>query len=65
MNGAGLDHLKLFLNVLQANATGRYDPNDPRVEFRITETFSVPGVGTVVSGTIMTGLFLFFDVFYF
>ncbi|KAI8818954.1 P-loop containing nucleoside triphosphate hydrolase protein [Fimicolochytrium jonesii] len=54
VTGDGLDLLKLFLNVLHANSAGRYDSKQP-VEFDITDTFSVPGVGTVVSGTIITG----------
>jgi GTPase len=54
VTGVGLDLLKLFLNVLQSGSGGRYDKNQP-VEYHITDTFSVPGVGTVVSGTIMSG----------
>ncbi|KAI9101328.1 P-loop containing nucleoside triphosphate hydrolase protein [Phlyctochytrium arcticum] len=54
VDGSGLDLLKLFLNVLRATTT-KYDSNQP-VEFQITDTFSVPGVGTVVSGTVMSGI---------
>ncbi|KAL1925310.1 uncharacterized protein VTP21DRAFT_193 [Calcarisporiella thermophila] len=49
----GLDLLKSFLNILPAN--GHYDISQP-VEFQITDTFSVPFVGTVVSGVLMTGV---------
>ncbi|KAJ3148110.1 Short integuments 2, mitochondrial [Geranomyces variabilis] len=55
VTGAGLDLLKLFLNVLHANTLGKYDASQP-TEYDITDTFSVPGVGTVVSGTIITGV---------
>ncbi|KAJ3207957.1 GTP-binding protein 1 [Dinochytrium kinnereticum] len=55
ITGEGLDLLKMFLNILHANSQGRYDADKP-VEFQITDTFSVPGVGTVVSGTIISGL---------
>ncbi|KAJ3413146.1 hypothetical protein HDV05_008484, partial [Chytridiales sp. JEL 0842] len=53
--GEGMDVLKLFLNVLHANSQGHYDINSP-VEYQITDSFSVPGVGCVVSGTVMTGI---------
>ncbi|KAJ3103986.1 GTP-binding protein 1 [Phlyctochytrium planicorne] len=55
ITGEGLDLLKMFLNILHANSLGRYDTEKP-VEYQITDTFSVPGVGTVVSGTIISGL---------
>ncbi|KAJ3187574.1 hypothetical protein HK101_009353 [Irineochytrium annulatum] len=55
ITGEGLDLLKLFLNVLHANSLGRYDVDKPS-EYQITDTFSVPGVGTVVSGTIISGV---------
>ena len=54
VNGQGLDLLKLFLNILKSNFHGKYDQQQP-VEFHITDTFSVPGVGTVVSGTLLSG----------
>ncbi|TPX55681.1 hypothetical protein PhCBS80983_g05110 [Powellomyces hirtus] len=54
VTGEGLDLLKLFMNVLHANSAGKYDSTQP-TEYDITDTFSVPGVGTVVSGTIITG----------
>ncbi|KAJ3333425.1 hypothetical protein HDU76_008236 [Blyttiomyces sp. JEL0837] len=55
LTGEGLDLLKMFLNVLHANSLGRYNVDSP-VEYQITDTFSVPGVGTVVSGTVMGGI---------
>ncbi|VEL12184.1 unnamed protein product [Protopolystoma xenopodis] len=52
VTGENLDLLKIFLNLLSP----RLDPrlNDP-AEFQIDEIFSVPGVGTVVSGTCLSG----------
>lgn len=58
VSGTGLDLLKLFMNVLQSNSHGKYDKTQP-FEYHITDTFSVPGVGTVVSGTITSGNNLF------
>ncbi|KAI8850688.1 P-loop containing nucleoside triphosphate hydrolase protein [Chytridium lagenaria] len=55
ITGEGLDLLRMFLNILHANSLGRYDADKP-VEYQITDTFSVPGVGTVVSGTIISGI---------
>ncbi len=54
VTGLNLDLLKLFLNVLHANGNGKYNVKAP-VEYLISDTFSVPGVGTVVSGTITNG----------
>jgi GTPase len=42
--GTGLDMLKTFLNLLPAYHD--YDVSQP-VEYQITESYSVPGVGTV------------------
>ncbi|KAI9334433.1 P-loop containing nucleoside triphosphate hydrolase protein [Obelidium mucronatum] len=55
LTGEGLDLLKLFLNVLRSNSQGHYNANAP-VEYQITDTFSVPGVGTVVNGTLVNGI---------
>ncbi|ORY37466.1 P-loop containing nucleoside triphosphate hydrolase protein [Rhizoclosmatium globosum] len=55
LTGEGLDLLKLFLNVLRSNSMGHYNPSAP-VEYQITDTFSVPGVGTVVNGTLVNGV---------
>jgi GTPase len=52
VNGENLDLLKMFLNLL-----GSRTPNtdeDPS-EFQIDDTYLVPGVGTVVSGTNLKG----------
>ena len=54
VTGDGLDLLRLFINLL-SNTKDKYDSKLP-VEYQITDTFSVPGVGTVVSGTITCGL---------
>ncbi|XJO76128.1 hypothetical protein BDV3_006698 [Batrachochytrium dendrobatidis] len=55
VTGSGLDLLKMFLNILHSNGSNKYDVKAPS-EFQITETFSVPGVGTVVSGTVISGI---------
>jgi GTPase len=52
VTGEGLDLLKQFLNLLPF--TGNYDDKLP-VQFQITDTFSVPFVGTVVSGVMSSG----------
>lgn len=58
VSGTGLDLVKAFLNLLQANRSiEKFDPNQP-LEYRINDTFSVTGVGTVVAGTVMSGKFL-------
>lgn len=52
VTGENLDLLKSFVNLL----TARMPPNcDKPAEFQIDETYYVPGVGTVVSGTCMQG----------
>lgn len=52
VTGAGLVLLKTFLNLLPS-----YKPftNDGPTEYQITDTYAVPGVGTVVSGTMISG----------
>lgn len=52
VTGQNLDLLKKFLNLLRP--TTPINPDEP-AEFQIDETFSVPGVGTVVSGTTAAG----------
>ena len=48
-----LDNLKTFFNLLQPRIpTGRVDG---RAEFTVDDVFSVPGVGTVASGTLISG----------
>ncbi|KAI7825163.1 P-loop containing nucleoside triphosphate hydrolase protein [Gamsiella multidivaricata] len=53
VTGEGLDLLKNFLNVLPISQ--EYNRDEP-VEYQITDTFSVPFVGTVVSGVVMNGI---------
>ncbi|KAF9584543.1 hypothetical protein BGW38_006068 [Lunasporangiospora selenospora] len=53
VTGEGLDLLKNFLNVLPISQ--KYNKDEP-VEYQITDTFSVPFVGTVVSGVVMSGI---------
>lgn len=53
VSGEGLDRLRLFLNVVPP-ASQRARAGAP-LEFEIVETFAVPGVGTVVSGTMISG----------
>ena len=55
VSGEGVDLLKLFLNILNSNQGNKYNVDAP-VEYQITDNFSVPGVGTVVSGTIISGI---------
>ncbi|KAG0259567.1 hypothetical protein BG011_002552 [Mortierella polycephala] len=53
VTGEGLDLLKNFLNVLPISQ--KYNKDEP-IEYQITDTFSVPFVGTVVSGVVMNGI---------
>ncbi|KAF9166465.1 hypothetical protein BGX21_000109 [Mortierella sp. AD011] len=53
VTGEGLDLLKNFLNVLPISQ--KYNKDEP-AEYQITDTFSVPFVGTVVSGVVMNGI---------
>lgn len=53
VNGENLDLLKMFLNLLTARITSH---DDEPAEFQIDDTYSVPGVGTVVSGTTLKGV---------
>ncbi|XP_033631063.1 GTP-binding protein 1-like [Asterias rubens] len=53
VTGENLPLLKTFLNLLSTRM--HCDVNEP-AEFQIDETYSVPGVGTVVSGTTLKGL---------
>ncbi|KAL5018142.1 hypothetical protein ScPMuIL_003864 [Solemya velum] len=52
VTGENLELLKTFLNLLSTRS--KYDSAEPP-EFQIDDTFSVPGVGTVVSGTLLQG----------
>lgn len=56
VTGTGLDLLTMFINFLNTDSLKKYDKDSP-TEFQIIETFSVPGVGTVVSGNLISGIF--------
>ncbi|KAI9877585.1 MAG: hypothetical protein M1823_007083, partial [Watsoniomyces obsoletus] len=53
VTGEGLDHVRTFLNILPHH--GHYDAQAP-FEFHVNDTFSVPFVGTVVSGVVRSGV---------
>ena len=54
VDGRGLPRLRMFLNLLpQREDWGALEDKD--AEFLIDEVFSVPGVGTVVAGTLKSG----------
>ncbi|KAI1828209.1 P-loop containing nucleoside triphosphate hydrolase protein [Xylaria intraflava] len=53
VTGKNLDLVRTFLNILPHH--GRYDSEAP-FEFHINDTFSVPFVGTVVSGIVKSGV---------
>ncbi|KAF4808383.1 GTP-binding protein 1 [Colletotrichum siamense] len=53
VTGENLNLVRTFLNILPHH--GRYDSEAP-FEFHINDTFSVPFVGTVVSGIIKSGV---------
>lgn len=53
VSGENLGLLKTFLNLLTTRM--EYHENEP-AEFQIDDTYSVPGVGTVVSGTTLKGV---------
>lgn len=53
VTGECLDLVRIFLNILPHH--GHYDPEAP-FEFHINDTFSVPFVGTVVSGVVKSGV---------
>ena len=52
MTGENLDYLKMFLNLLSSRSP---KTDEEPAEFQIDDTYSVPGVGTVVSGTNLKG----------
>ncbi|KAK9356364.1 P-loop containing nucleoside triphosphate hydrolase protein [Lipomyces doorenjongii] len=52
VTGQGLDYVRMFLNLLPFH--GQFDETAP-FEFEINDTFSVPFVGTVVSGVVLSG----------
>ncbi|KAI9736925.1 MAG: hypothetical protein M1818_005976 [Claussenomyces sp. TS43310] len=53
VTGESLDLVRTFLNILPHH--GHYDANAP-FEFHVNDTFSVPFVGTVVSGIVKSGV---------
>jgi GTPase len=53
VTGESLDLVRAFLNILPHH--GHYDADAP-FEFHINDTFSVPFVGTVVSGIVKSGV---------
>ncbi|RDL39773.1 p-loop containing nucleoside triphosphate hydrolase [Venustampulla echinocandica] len=53
VTGESLDLVRSFLNILPHH--GHYDADAP-FEFHINDTFSVPFVGTVVSGIVKSGV---------
>ncbi|CAG8925505.1 unnamed protein product [Penicillium salamii] len=53
VTGENLDLVRTFLNILPHR--GQYDEDGP-FEFLINDTFSVPHVGTVVSGVVKSGV---------
>ncbi|TLS30490.1 hypothetical protein PpBr36_03429 [Pyricularia pennisetigena] len=53
VTGENLDLVRMFLNILPHY--GRYDQG-ARFEFHVNDTFSVPFVGTVVSGIVKSGI---------
>jgi GTPase len=52
VTGENLDLLKMFMNLLSSRSP---NTDDKPAEFQIDDTYSVPGVGTVVSGTLLRG----------
>ncbi|KAH8801590.1 P-loop containing nucleoside triphosphate hydrolase protein [Xylogone sp. PMI_703] len=53
VTGENLDLVREFLNIIPHH--GRYDSEAP-FEFHVNDTFSVPFVGTVVSGIVKSGV---------
>jgi len=55
VTGTGLELVRLFYNLLPQRHRWAEKQREP-AEFVIDETFSVPGVGTVVAGTVKRGV---------
>ncbi|KAA8901691.1 P-loop containing nucleoside triphosphate hydrolase protein [Sphaerosporella brunnea] len=53
VTGEGLDYVRTFLNILPFH--GKFDSTAP-FEFHVNDCFSVPFVGTVVSGVVKSGV---------
>jgi GTPase len=56
VTGAGLDLLRAFLNLLPARHDWSERIKSSYAEFTVDDHFSVPGVGTVVSGVCVRGI---------
>ncbi|XP_061627057.1 GTP-binding protein 2b isoform X1 [Phyllopteryx taeniolatus] len=58
VSGKGLDLLKVFLNVLPplSNSKEQEELMQQLTEFQVDEIYSVPDVGTVVGGTLYSGV---------
>lgn len=58
VTGQGIDFLRLFFNLVRVPDAARErweaNANEP-TEYQINETYTVPGVGTVVSGVVTSG----------
>lgn len=54
VTGLNLDLLRSFLNILPQASAAKFQVNQP-FEFQISDIFSVPFVGTVVSGVLLAG----------
>ncbi|KDN50381.1 P-loop containing nucleoside triphosphate hydrolase protein [Tilletiaria anomala UBC 951] len=54
VTGMNMDLLRAFLNILPQAPSAKFKPDKP-FEYQISDTFSVPFVGTVVSGVILSG----------
>ncbi|KAL4858377.1 GTP-binding protein 1 [Chlorella vulgaris] len=55
VTGVGLDLIRLFYNLLPQRHNW-FERTSQHAEFIIDETFGVPGVGTVVAGTVKRGV---------
>lgn len=55
VTGQGLDLIRLFYNLLPQRHNW-YEKTEEAAEFIIDEVFGVPGVGTVVAGTVKRGV---------
>ncbi|KAF2758998.1 P-loop containing nucleoside triphosphate hydrolase protein [Pseudovirgaria hyperparasitica] len=53
VTGQSLDLVRMFLNILPHH--GNYNADAP-LEFHVNDTFSVPFVGTVISGVVKSGV---------
>lgn len=54
VTGLNLDLLRSFLNILPQASAAKFQVDQP-FEFQISDIFSVPFVGTVVSGVVLAG----------